>query len=328
MLLVMAVLAGCATLVGEYPSIAPLPTLTPSPAVSPTPALAEPTSAPGDPVVPTATLAELAPPAGAASPAPFDWPSPGASASPAGPAISYFVASPEEAAPGEPVLLFWSAEGIEGAIYRLDAAGVPGQTWQVEPEGSLTVSLRGDGEEETFVLAVTNGVATVEARVVVGQSCAVAWYVIPGPPGLCPAGDQVPTDAAAQRFERGWMFWLAELGQIVVLYDEPSAQDDATPAWQMVSNPYVEGMPEDDPGLVPPEGMAQPRRGFGLVWRDAPTVRDRLGWATGAETPFSTTYQLAGPEGSQGMVFTTLDGQVILLVPGGQGWLPLSAEQP
>ncbi len=268
------------------------------------------------------------PPLGEATTTAFEWPAAQAPASAPGPSIAYFVASPEEAAPGEPVLLFWSAEGIEGAIYRLDAAGVPGQTWQVEPEGSLTVSLLGDSEEETFVLTVTNGVATTEAQVVVGQSCTTAWYVVPGPTGLCPASDAVETGAAAQRFERGWMFWLAESNQIVVLYDDAVATDAATPAWLIVPNPFAEGMPEDDPALVPPEGLSQPRRGFGMVWRDTPTVRDRLGWATGEETPFSTTYQLAGPEGAQGMVFTTLEGQPTLLMANGQGWLPLSAEQP
>ena len=45
-------------------------------------------------------------------------------------------------------------------------------------------------------------------------------------------------------------------------------------------------MPEQDPQYgPPPAGYIQPRRGFGLVWEENETVRDRLGWGVNEERP-------------------------------------------
>jgi hypothetical protein len=62
----------------------------------------------------------------------------------------------------------------------------------------------------------------------------------------------------------------------------------SNPAWSAQANGWFAGQPETDPSLMPPAGLFQPVRGFGVAWRanNAPpglTVRDRLGWATEAE---------------------------------------------
>jgi hypothetical protein len=85
-------------------------------------------------------------------------------------------------------------------------------------------------------------------------------------------------------------------------------------------------MPEDDPSLVPPEGLYQPVRGFGVAWRDEQAtpgfrVRDRLGWAIDQEfgvsgaafqcdsAPKYVTCYLSGPGGA-----------VYVLKPERSGW--------
>jgi hypothetical protein len=71
------------------------------------------------------------------------------------------------------------------------------------------------------------------------------------------------------------------------LYDD----DQYGPRWAVYVDEWIEGEPEDDPTIIPPTGLYQPARGFGLVWRQRPDVRDRLGWAIDQETGFSTIIQ-------------------------------------
>ena len=62
-------------------------------------------------------------------------------------------------------------------------------------------------------------------------------------------------------------------------------------------------------------------RGFGMVWRDTPGVRDRLGWAIGAEQFYAATQQSSPTALGEQLFFTDPLDQVITLVPAQQGWL-------
>jgi hypothetical protein len=93
--------------------------------------------------------------------------------------------------------------------------------------------------------------------------------------------------AAFQQFENGVMIWAGSQNTIFVIYASNKA-----PRWSQYPDTWKDGMPDSDPGLVPPAGMLQPIRGFGLVWRGKRGVRDRLGWATGPEMPFQGDFQL------------------------------------
>ncbi len=105
--------------------------------------------------------------------------------------------------------------------------------------------------------------------------------------------------AAFQPFERGTMFWRGDLRRIYVL------QEDRT--WASYDDTWDESQADHDPDLVPPEGLYQPMRGFGKVWREqlggagAP-----IGWAISPERgfalvvvvqPFERGLLLRGPEG-------------------------------
>jgi hypothetical protein len=79
------------------------------------------------------------------------------------------------------------------------------------------------------------------------------------------------------------MLWRGDLRQIYVLRQAG--------AWASYDDRWREGDPSWDASIVPPGGFMQPVRGFGLVWREQPGVRDALGWATASEVSFDSTFQ-------------------------------------
>jgi len=101
--------------------------------------------------------------------------------------------------------------------------------------------------------------------------------------------------AAQQPFEHGFMLWLEPSQSIYVFFNAEVGH-----SYRLYTDKFKEGDPESDPSLEPPVGLHQPIRGFGLIWRTDPTVRDQLGWATAPETGFDTwrqSYQDAGTSG-------------------------------
>lgn len=108
-----------------------------------------------------------------------------------------------------------------------------------------------------------------------------------------PAG--FPTDTVAevaiaeQVFEHGRMFWIRHTRQVWVMVDDP---DPAYPGgdWYCFNDTYQEGDPEIDPDLVPPEGLLQPRRGFGKLWREHAELKDNMGWAITPEFELTSRY--------------------------------------
>jgi hypothetical protein len=86
-----------------------------------------------------------------------------------------------------------------------------------------------------------------------------------------------------QPFERGNMFWRGDTRQIYALAANGQF-------WQMADT-WSEGMPADDPAFAPPGGLLQPVRGFGLVWRSNPAIREALGWATLPEAQYNGYWQ-------------------------------------
>jgi hypothetical protein len=233
------------------------------------------------------------------------------------PSIEYFIAFPTEAIPGETVLLFWKAHNAtSAAIWRINADGRPGRTYPVDVEGDFSIQVLAAGRAEEFVLSVSNGHTTVEQRVSVDASCDTPFFFEPQPQSGCGTTDPTPAGAIFQGFERGQMIFNQGTGQIIILFT-----DGGSPAWMSVVNPFFDGAPEDDPNLTPPEGLRQPRREIGMAWRETPTVRERLGWAIGDPTPYTTTYQRGtDSEGGDALYLTDPAGGVIYLAPDGEAW--------
>lgn len=114
--------------------------------------------------------------------------------------------------------------------------------------------------------------------------CADTWFFSPAP-AFCPDGPVENLTVAEQPFERGRMVWVPDdVGaQVYVMVPDGKAE-----SWV---DDWAEGQPETDPGIQPPAGLLQPRRGFGAVWRRVTGLRDRLGWALAPESAAETQVQ-------------------------------------
>jgi hypothetical protein len=108
---------------------------------------------------------------------------------------------------------------------------------------------------------------------------------------------------AEQVFEHGRMFWIRDRRMIWVM--QASRADPDGGDWFCYNDTFLEGEPEIDPTLIPPEGMFQPRRGFGKLWRNHPEIREALGWGLTPEFELTSSYRyIAGG--------TVTDGQYVV----------------
>jgi len=130
----------------------------------------------------------------------------------------------------------------------------------------------------------------------------------------CPLSGAVHTASSAyQTFQNGVMFWVSSLGgapqpTIYALYNNGT--------YQRFNDTFTEGVDPPSGGESPPEGLLEPVRGFGKVWRTNLGVRDGLGWATSGENGGAAQVQLF--ERGE-MVFVTQAGQTYVLVTGAPG---------
>jgi hypothetical protein len=92
---------------------------------------------------------------------------------------------------------------------------------------------------------------------------------------------------AEQLFEHGRMFWIEPIQQIWVL----RITGEGRGTWEVYEDTYIEGEPETDPNLVPPDGLYQPERGFGKLWRESDTLRQELGWGVTPEFGYVSQYE-------------------------------------
>lgn len=237
------------------------------------------------------------------------------------PVILSFTVDRTDIVQGESVDLTWRATGgaeahICWVTHEANMACVPGP---VDPDGgteTVTPTAPGRPGVADIVLTVKNSAGAAEARVDVTIACVED----PLPAleeqqlfGNCPYGTVVG-NAAYQAFGGGYMIWLEGNSTIYVLY--------ADGRYESYADNFHEGDPESDPSITPPEDLLQPIRGFGLVWRTYPAVRDGLGWALAPEDGFqgwSQSYSGSGMHNS-GTFLRFIDGSVVLLSHFGGTW--------
>ncbi|MFN2188009.1 MAG: hypothetical protein ACK2T3_04545 [Candidatus Promineifilaceae bacterium] len=204
------------------------------------------------------------------------------------PLINYFTSSVNEADSGDSISLSWSTYGaITTTLYHLLPTGQLGQWWDVPQTGSFEYDIPViEKNVASFALFASGSDGHSEmATVSIRLRCLDNWF-FDSPPDICPADQPLFSAGAVQNFQNGMMIWVEDEDQIYVLYE-----DSMSPDWNRYSDSWQEGVPESDPSLVPPEGLQQPIRGFGLLWREEPGIRQRLGWALGAEMGFDTVVQ-------------------------------------
>lgn len=281
---------------------------TPNPPPSETP-LASPTV--------TATQTPAAPSPTSPQPAPPTRP-PNSTAAPI--SIVYFSVQPAEVRPGQPVLLAWQVVAEQIALWRLSADGRLAEAYDVPLSGTLTVAAPAEQRYRLdFLLTASAGASTASATVSARVLCPDDWFFA-NAPADCPAGPARQTTLAAEHFERGLMLWTQFDDRIYVLF-----ADGTTPRWDTFANGWFPGQPEDDPDIVPPAELYQPRRGFGVAWRTgyvspAQVVRDRLGWATEPEFEITEGYFQCDAGPSYSRCYVTGPGGVYVLEPERSGW--------
>jgi hypothetical protein len=122
----------------------------------------------------------------------------------------------------------------------------------------------------------------------------------------CPVAEATTTGAAFQPFEQGLMFWRADRRDIDVLHTDGW--------WAGYTDTWDESQPVDDPSLTPPEGLWQPVRGFGKVWREQlDEPQTRIGWALEPERG----YDMLAQSFAGGEMLAGIEGQVFILYTGG-----------
>ncbi|NTU78313.1 MAG: hypothetical protein HGA45_02735 [Chloroflexales bacterium] len=120
----------------------------------------------------------------------------------------------------------------------------------------------------------------------------------------CPDTGARTVPSAHQGFEGGEMIWL-DLGaagrKIYVLPAQTPGVEAGQAPWmyQVFDDTWAEGQPVDS-SATPPDGLMEPQRGFGKLWREHPEVQAQLGWATTPELAGTADWQ---PWFSSGALF-------------------------
>ncbi len=233
------------------------------------------------------------------------------------PLISYFSASAYEADPGDTVTLEWSTSLAQTVtLWHLMPTGQLGQWWDVSSTGSFEYAIKSEEKNSTVfaLFAEAEGDRSEMATAIITLRCLESWF-FENAPDICPAGPALSSTAAIQRFENGVMIWVAEEDQIYVLFD-----DDSYPGWNRYVDHWDDGEAEYDPTISAPDGLFQPIRGFGLVWRREPGVRDRLGWAVDEESGIETVVQRTSYAKYNETFILDQDGGIWRLFPERSAW--------
>ena len=177
-----------------------------------------------------------------------------------------------------------------------------------------TVTVTATATALLFPTSIVIPVTSVAAQPL-PQVCDSTWFFIQPPPENCPLSAPLAGQGVFQEFQNGFMIWVGMQDTIYVMYN-----DSVQPRWQAYNDQFEEGMAEDDPAYSqsPYPDTWQPRRGFGMLWRNNSAVRERIGWAIQQwEEPFSVNIQ----RGSDGSTFISApDNSLFTLTRGGSNW--------
>lgn len=234
------------------------------------------------------------------------------------PIIETFTANVPIADPGDTIELSWQTQNaVTVTLYHLLPTGQFGTFWDVAPAGTMTYTIPSSTRNyERFALfADNNDFPYDSASLEIELTCPFTWFFAPAP-DICPQDAALISPGAEQPFEHGTMLWVGEEDRIYILFDD----DVFSPKWMAYEDRWDEGDPVDDPTIVPPPGFYQPQRGFGLVWREQPTIRDRLGWAIAPETGYETAVQRTSYPKYNETYIRALDDNVWQLKAEHSGW--------
>ncbi len=231
--------------------------------------------------------------------------------------VVFFRSNVKEADPGDSITLEWSTNDTPTVtLWHLTPTGQLGRWWDVTPDGSFDYTIGPDEKNATrFALFATGYDDRSEtASVTIAIRCSDGWF-FEHAPNICPAALALSSAGVVQHFEGGTMIWVEEEDQIYVLFD-----DVHSPGWNRFVDQWDPAEPDNDPTLTPPDGLYQPVRGFGLVWREEPGIRDRMGWAVDEESSFETIVQRTSYAKYNETYILAHDGKIWRLHPERSAW--------
>lgn len=209
------------------------------------------------------------------------------------------------------------AFGWEGQTLTI----VPFANWQPATTYTLTVATTahtasGTPLDKPLVLHFTTaGESTGGGLNPIGRFGLIWRAELGGPGGTLGYATDAPQElwCATQPFEHGRMVWTDRLEEDhvhVLTY----AADERGGTWQAYVDTFHEGDAESS-GLTPPDGLLEPIRGFGKVWREELGGPDaRVGWALAPEQGYVGEMQ---PFEHGLMLWNPLDGVIYVLLDDG-----------
>lgn len=194
----------------------------------------------------------------------------------------------------------------------------------VTPDAAMTTTQSAGGPLPTDALTVVPASATAATLdPSLTPATAAATPAETAAPDLFPTPVHTQVQIAEQVYEQGRMFWIRPTREIWVMAAAP--EDPNRGDWYCFNDTFEEGEPEIDPSITAPEGLIQPRRGFGKLWRANQTIHDGVGWATTPELELTSDYTYVfGGYVQDGQYFpgpgehrlTTFEGQTISFFEG------------
>ena len=318
-------------------STAPSPSETPTPTPTETPPASPPTE------TATATVGAPADPTATDTPTPTDAPEPTLTDTPEPPPTDTVDPTPTDTPPGlridsfdveltdaagggKDVLCTWETSGASGVRIVLGTQHRFPIWRDSDPDGTLTFEVAATlyNYPKVTLTAFGSGGGEAIADVTLDWPCTHTYFFAATVeiPQICPAAAALDVQGAQQPFQGGAMMWIPGIegnDWIFVLYNDGD--------WQRYEDTWYEGLPESDPGIVPPPGYEQPIRGFGKVWREHPEVRAELDWATTGESSVLITYQRQVQESIGGVQFIQPAGASLVRLDGiggsGSTWTSL-----
>ncbi|MEO0561730.1 MAG: hypothetical protein AAF125_06435 [Chloroflexota bacterium] len=292
LLLAAAACAPIATPIAELPTLAVLPTetVTPTPSVTPTAAPATPVLMETGPAVDIATAA--------ASPTATVTVTPSATITDTVTPTPSDTPTPTETLPpleGINGLAFLAARSTPDTSFIAPGTSAPRVREIILTSAPITAVARSSGGIGSNAIPSPGDFPGNPTPTPLGGSTTVNCpNTAPGTIGAvvasntsitgtlgCPLGSPPTLSSAAsayQAYQGGFMIWV----------DSPTSNGTIyafSVSGEYLSYPdtWTSGVDPERGGETPPDGLIEPIRGFGKVWRDNPIVRNTLGWATGTE---------------------------------------------
>ncbi len=151
-----------------------------------------------------------------------------------------------------------------------------------------------------------------DGRIVRVDPVAGTWSALTSTATMTATGQPLlSTGATFRTFERGFMVWRADTGEIRV-YVGDGARGQLT----VYANSAYATLPLVG-GFTAPPGLSVPTNGFGRIWRNDPGVRTAIGYATGGEAGYTMSLigSVIDPVG-----FSLPDGRVLYRGGTGNEW--------